>query len=214
MIFPQVVPLGDSALTITWPGGISRTTQDWVRSVQARVEASMDILDVVPSYTTLSVFYDPDQSDYPTISRAVQAILKGAPGALGPVAGRQFTIPVVYDGPDLEDVSARTGLTIEDVIARHSSRWYDVGVVGFAPGWAYLGDLDSRLTIPRRSAPRQRVPAGSVAIANAQTGVYPFAMPGGWHLIGRTTTVMFDPSRVEPVLLRVGDRVRFEPETP
>ena len=215
MILPQVSPLGDSALTVTWPGGIREETRAWVRWVQQQVQASLKVQDLVPSYTTLSIFYEPDRIDYPTISREVEGILRGGPpqGDHRTEGSREFRIPVVYDGADLEEVAQRAGLTATDVIARHGNRWYEVGVVGFAPGWAYLGDLDPALALPRRPAPRPRVPAGSVAIANAQTGVYPFAMPGGWHLIGRTETVMFDPSRAQPALLRVGDRVRFEQAT-
>lgn len=213
MILPRVSPLGDSALTVTWPGGIRAETRAWVRWVQHQVKASLKVQDLVPSHTTLSIFYEPDRIDYQTIAREVEGILRRGPpvGDHGPEGSREFRIPVVYDGADLEEVAQRAGLTAADVIARHCGRWYEVGVVGFAPGWAYLGDLDPALALPRRPAPRPRVPAGSVAIANAQTGVYPFAMPGGWHLIGRTETVMFDPSRAQPALLRVGDRVRFEP---
>lgn len=209
MILPRIVPLGDSALTITWPGTLSGKTHQWVRSVASRVEELMEVQDLVASYTTLSIFYDPLRVDYQTICRQVEEILKRAPASSPIEGGREFTIPVVYDGADLEDVAQRTGLTTADVVARHSGRWYDVYLVGFAPGWAYLGEVDAALALPRRTSPRQRVPAGSVAIAGRQTGVYPFAIPGGWHLIGRTDTVMFDTSR--GALLRVGDRVRFEP---
>ncbi|HLB54334.1 MAG TPA: 5-oxoprolinase subunit PxpB, partial [Gemmatimonadales bacterium] len=119
-------------------------------------------------------------------------------------------IPVRYDGPDLEEVSARTSLTREEVIRRHTAPEYLVYLLGFAPGFGYLGDLDPALILPRRSAPRTRVPAGSVAIAGAQTAVYPLETPGGWHLIGRTTLSLFDPRRDPPALLAPGDRVRFE----
>lgn len=213
MIFPRVAPLGDSALTITWPGGISADTHRQVRRVLSQVEELMEVEDIVPSYTTLSIFYDAERIDYQAISRQVQGILKRAPGNAPAETNREIRIPVIYDGADLADVASRAGLSVTEVIARHSGRWYEVGVVGFAPGWAYLSELHPSLVLPRRPSPRQRVPAGSVGIANAQTGVYPFAMPGGWHLIGRTETVMFDPSRAEPALLRVGDRVRFEPRS-
>lgn len=213
MIFPRVAPLGDSALTITWPGGISADTHRQVRRVLSQVEKLMEVEDIVPSYTTLSIFYDAERIDYQAISRQVQGILKRAPGNAPAETNREIRIPVIYDGADLADVASRAGLSVTEVIARHSGRWYEVGVVGFAPGWAYLSELHPSLVLPRRPSPRQRVPAGSVGIANAQTGVYPFAMPGGWHLIGRTETVMFDPSRAEPALLRVGDRVRFEPRS-
>jgi KipI family sensor histidine kinase inhibitor len=210
MIFPRVTPLGDSALTISWPGESSRNTHRWVRSVAAKVEELIEVRDLVVSFTTLSIYYDPLQVDYQTFSRQVQGILKRAPDDPSTEAGREFTIPVRYDGADLEDVAQRTGLTPDEVVARHCGRWYDVYLVGFAPGWAYLGELDSALVLPRRPTPRKRVPAGSVAIAGRQTGVYPFDLPGGWHLIGRTDRRMFDQTLAEPALLRPGDRVRFE----
>ena len=209
MSIPRVSPLGDSALTVTWPGGLNPDTHRQVRWINSLLEGQPEVRDLVPSYTTLSVFYDPLRTDYQTISRLVDAMLKRAPG--NPPAGtqREFTIPVVYDGADLPEVAERTGLRTDDIVARHSGRWYDVYLVGFTPGWAYLGELDASLALPRRASPRQRVPRGAVAIAGKQTGVYPFAVPGGWHLIGRTDTVMFDTSK--GALLHVGDRVRFEP---
>jgi KipI family sensor histidine kinase inhibitor len=117
---------------------------------------------------------------------------------------------VTYDGPDLSEVAQRTGMTPESVIDIHCSREYRVYMLGFAPGFAYLGDLDQRLALPRRESPRKRVSKGSVAIAEAQTAVYPSSTPGGWHLIGRTEVTMFDPTRDPPATLAVGDRVRFE----
>jgi KipI family sensor histidine kinase inhibitor len=121
-------------------------------------------------------------------------------------------IPVRYDGEDLDDVARRTNLTVEDVITIHSGAEYRVFVIGFVPGFAYLGPLDPRLVVARRDSPRKRVPAGSVAIAEAQTGVYPAETPGGWHLIGTTDVKMFDAMRESPALLAVGDRVRFSPQ--
>jgi len=111
---------------------------------------------------------------------------------------------------DLDAVAAATGLAVTDVINRHSARAYTVDLLGFVPGFAYLSELDRSLHLPRRAEPRPRVPAGSVAIAAAQTAVYPLDTPGGWHIIGRTETMLFDPAREPPALLRAGDTVRFE----
>lgn len=123
--------------------------------------------------------------------------------------GREHVLRVVYDGPDLEEVARATKLSVDDVIAAHRDREYTVALMGFAPGFAYLDGLDARLELPRRASPRPRVPANSVAIAGTQTSVYPFAGPGGWHLIGRVLDVrMFDESGP---LLGLGDRVRFVP---
>jgi KipI family sensor histidine kinase inhibitor len=118
-------------------------------------------------------------------------------------------IPVVYDGEDLAAVARRTGLGVDEVVARHSGRDYRVWLLGFAPGFPYLGVLDEVLHLPRRTTPRARVAAGSVAIAGAQTGIYPSESAGGWHVIGRTARTLFDPAAAEPFLLRPGNTVRF-----
>ncbi len=129
--------------------------------------------------------------------------------SLNVAGGRLVEIPVVYDGEDLAEVGRRTGLDAEEVIARHSGRDYRVWLLGFAPGFPYLGVLDEALHLPRRETPRARIAAGSVAIAGGQTGIYPSESAGGWHVIGRTVRRMFDPRREDPFLLRAGDVVRF-----
>jgi KipI family sensor histidine kinase inhibitor len=128
---------------------------------------------------------------------------------LDETAARTVEIPVVYDGEDLAEVSRLTGLGAGEVIARHSGREYRVWLLGFAPGFPYLGVLDEALHLPRRDTPRPRVAAGSVAIAGGQTGIYPAASAGGWHVIGRTAAKLFDPEAPDPFLLRPGDSVRF-----
>ena len=125
--------------------------------------------------------------------------------------GRFVEIPVVYNGEDLGEVAQRTGLAVDEVIKCHSGRDYRVWMLGFAPGFPYLGVLDEVLHLPRRDSPRACIAAGSVAIAGAQTGIYPSESAGGWHVLGRTVRRMFDPERPEPVLLRPGDSVRFVP---
>jgi KipI family sensor histidine kinase inhibitor len=129
--------------------------------------------------------------------------------SLNVAGGRLVEIPVVYNGEDLAEVGRRTGLDAEEVIARHSGRDYRVWLLGFAPGFPYLGVLDEALHLPRRETPRARIAAGSVAIAGGQTGIYPSESAGGWHVIGRTVRRMFDLRREEPFLLRAGDAVRF-----
>ena len=132
--------------------------------------------------------------------------------ARGEQTGATIDVPVCYGGdfgPDLADVAALGGCTEDEVVRLHSGTEYRVYVVGFVPGFAYMGVVDDRLALPRRAAPRTRVPAGSVAIAAGQTGIYPMETPGGWHLLGRTPIRPFDPGRAEPVLFRPGDRVRF-----
>ena len=125
--------------------------------------------------------------------------------------GRLVEIPVVYDGEDLGEVAQRTGLAVEEVVKCHSGRDYRVWMLGFAPGFPYLGVLDEVLRLPRREVPRARIAAGSVAIAEAQTGIYPSESAGGWHILGRTERRTFDLERAEPFLLRPGDLVRFVP---
>ena len=170
------------------------------------------VSDVVPSYSSIGVFYDPLSLSFDDLATGLRSIL----GDTGVTAsdwieeGRLIRIPVRYDGEDIDEVARRTKLSRGEIVELHASREYRVFVVGFVPGFAYLGPLDPRLIIPRRESPRKRVPPGSVAIAENQTGVYPAETPGGWHLIGSTTETMFDAKRDEPALLSVGDRVRFE----
>jgi inhibitor of KinA len=167
--------------------------------------------EIVPSYASIGIYYDQLAVGFTELVERVRSIVE-SPIENNDDAGaaRTIRIPVRYDGEDLSDVANRTGHSESEVIRLHSEREYYVYVIGFVPGWAYLGDIDSSLVLPRRSAPRKQVPPGSVAIAETQTGVYPFATPGGWHLIGRTQTKMFDADRDPPALLRVGDRVVFE----
>lgn len=156
----------------------------------------------------------------PTIAPREGAIARAEAGVTDPGynddIGRFVEIPVCYDGefgPDLADVARHTGLSVEEVIARHSAVEYRVHCLGFAPGFPYLGGLPPELATPRRATPRQGVPAGSVAIGGAQTGIYPQSSPGGWNVIGRTPLRLFDADREPPALLKAGDRVRFRPIT-
>lgn len=212
---PHLSPLGDGGIAIRLGEGISEALSDVVVSC-ARTISSAEIIgvsDVVPSYATLTVFYDPTMIGYDDIRGRLVTLLAGDSGEqVDSGAGSTVhRIPAVYDGEDLDEVASRTGMARSDVIAIHSQAEYRVFVTGFVPGFAYLGILDERLALPRRESPRKRVPPGSIAIADRQTGIYPAATPGGWHLIGTTAERMFDPNRNPPSLLQVGDRVRFEP---
>ncbi|MFL5759835.1 MAG: 5-oxoprolinase subunit PxpB [Thermomicrobiales bacterium] len=169
------------------------------------------VIDIVPAYITVMVSFDPRQVDPGELSEQIEQL---AGAAADQPSGRLVTIPIAYGGafgPDLDDVAAHAGLSPEDVIARHAGGNYSVGVMGFAPGWAYLLGLPPELAMPRLSNPRLRIPPGSLGIGGEQTGIYPLATPGGWRLIGRTPLRMFNPARHEPFLLKPGDRVRFEP---
>jgi KipI family sensor histidine kinase inhibitor len=214
----RYVPLGDSAITIVLGEGISRSLSDEVLRVTDELRsASVDgITEVVPAYASLGIYYDALELGHDELLQRVKPIVertRAGGSKIRSQPGKTIRIPVRYDGDDLAEVADRTGHTTAEVIALHSGREYYVYVIGFIPGWAYLGELDPSLALPRRSTPRKRVPAGSVGIAETQTGVYPSATPGGWHLIGRTDVKMFDPNRAEPALLRVGDRVLFERES-
>ena len=163
------------------------------------------VVDVVPGYRTVLV-----TTTSPADAAAVRAALPGL--ELPPaeeVARGVVEVPVVYDGADLAEVARLTGLSESDVVRRHTAPDYVVAFLGFAPGFPYLVGLDPALHVPRRRTPRTSVPAGSVGLAGPQTGVYPQPTPGGWQLIGRTDTVLFDVQRDPPALLAAGDRLRF-----
>jgi KipI family sensor histidine kinase inhibitor len=163
----------------------------------------------VAAHGTVTVQFDPDQITLEALSASIRRLATKRPPMEEP--GRLHRIPVVYDGPDLEMVATQLSLTPEKLIELHAKPIYRVFLVGFVPGWAYLGPLPDELMIPRRSAPRTRVPAGSVAMANQETGIYPLESPGGWHLIGRTSIRLFLPDSDPPSLFRAGDRVKFFP---
>lgn len=209
----RVDPLGDSAITLTFGEGISEELNDLVVAQARRIAAAHlpGVHDVVPAYASLTVHYDPRRSAYADLESRLKEIEPSAATLDSSRGADAVVIPVQYDGEDIEDVATTVNLDVAEVIRIHSSREYRVFIIGFVPGFAYLGPLDPLLVVPRRQTPRKRVPAGSVAIAEAQTGVYPSGTPGGWHLIGRTETRLFDPARRYPSLLAVGDKVRFVP---
>jgi inhibitor of KinA len=209
----QAVPLGDSAVTIALGTERSAELLQRIHSVARFLAAARipDVEEIVPAYLALTVFYDPLHASYQEMAARLVSFCEQARDSAKPtVPPRQHVIPVRYHGIDLESVASAAGLSRDEVVRRHSAAVYGVDLLGFVPGWAYLSELDPALRIPRRPEPRPRVAAGSVAIAGNQTGVYPLDTPGGWHIIGTTTTVMFDPSREPPALLAAGDTVRFE----
>jgi len=172
-------------------------------------EALPGVRDIVPTYRSVALYLEPIQADREAIRRAIERAAN-APGRV--VSGRRVDIPVVYGGhggPDLPEIAAWAGLEPSEVVERHVTVDYRVYMLGFLPGFAYLGTVDERIAAPRLASPRLRVPAGSVGIAGRQTGVYPRESPGGWRLIGRTAMAMFDPLRARAALLRAGDTVRF-----
>lgn len=190
-------------------------------AARLRADAPLWLRDLVPAYASLAVFFDRAMVDADAVGDWVDARLDpqhdaaidAAHAAMPAAAGENLIeIPVVYGGTfgeDLDDAAAELGLSPATLIERHSAARYTVAMIGFAPGFPYLSGLDPALALPRLATPRTRVPAGSVAIGGAQTGLYPRESPGGWRLIGRTPLRLFDPLRASPSLLAPGDRVRF-----
>ncbi|MBA3340672.1 MAG: 5-oxoprolinase subunit PxpB [Gemmatimonadaceae bacterium] len=217
---PSIHALGDSAVTVRFGDAISGELSDHVLGLARNVgaEGIEGVIEVVPSYASFSVIFDPLVVRFSEVREHVVSILEPFRFSPRPARGASpsrvrlpIRIQVRYDGADVDEVARRTGMSSEEVIQLHSGREYRVFVLGFVPGFAYLGPLDDRLELPRREAPRKRVPVGSVAIAGTQTAVYPSSTPGGWHLIGTTAQTMFDPHADPAALLEVGDRVIFEP---
>jgi inhibitor of KinA len=210
----RAVPLGDSAITIVLGTERSIELLNRVHATAAILAAERlaEVQDVVPAYLGVAVFYDSLHASYSELAAKLLAISERAAASTAVSETiREHEIRVTYDGADLAQVSVSTGLSVDEIVARHSGRRYSVDLLGFVPGFAYLSELDPALQVPRRPQPRPRVPAGSVAIAGAQTAVYPLDTPGGWHIIGRTDMVMFDSSQDPPARLRAGDIVRFVP---
>jgi inhibitor of KinA len=210
--------VGDSAVQVAFGAVADDATRRRVAAAAERLMAArlVGVLECVPGFTSVTIHYDPVLVTRPTSSarwlgrslRRVLADLDGVPGG----DGELVEIPVCYGGefgPDLEGVAASSGLTAEEAVRLHAAGEYRVHLVGFVPGFPYLGGLDARLHTPRRESPRTAVPAGSVGIGGEHTGVYPVESPGGWQLIGRTPLRLFDAHRERPALLRAGDRVRF-----
>ena len=174
------------------------------------------LIDLVPSYASLLVIFDPFKTDHQSVRRAIHTAIKDLnkiANAPEISSGSLVTLPVYYSnesGPDLQRVADTAGLTVEEIIAIHQQSEYRVYAIGFAPGFAYLGEVDSRIATPRLPSPRQQVPRGAVAIADRQTAVYPTQSPGGWNLIGLCPQLMFDPKSSPSMPVAVGDLVRFE----
>jgi KipI family sensor histidine kinase inhibitor len=213
----QFEALAEDALLLRFGERIDIDLNARVQATAASLRNRLPELECVSAYASLLLRFDPwtwagkdGQHPHQQLQAAVSAALRGNdPQTIAP---RELIIPVCYDGeygPDLADVAAHCGLDADAVIARHTAADYRVAMLGFAPGFPYLLGLDPQLSVPRRTDPRQRVPAGSVAIGGSQTGIYPEVLPGGWQLIGRTPLRLFDVAASDPSLLAAGDRVRF-----
>ena len=210
---PRVVPFGESALLVELGDEFQESVVSWARAIADYWETMFKLGPAVPAYASALLRFDPLKTAPAEAERVAEAMV--ARGQFMLIAGntprRLIEIPTTYDGPDLADTAERSHLSVEELIAMHAEREYTAYFLGFLPGTAYCGRLDPRIIAPRLERPRERVPAGSVAIADGQTIVYPLASPGGWRLLGRTETLMFDPHAEDPVRIRAGDRVRFIP---
>lgn len=203
----SVHALGETALCCTLPAPLSLEQQQRIWQLAAGLAGVDGVQELIPGMNNLTLVFDPLRTAPAELDAAALALWARPPRRRQ--LGKRVDIPVVYDGPDLGDVAAHCGLDIDEVVQRHTAAEYVVYFLGFQPGFAYLGGLDEALHTPRRTEPRVSVPAGSVGIGGVQTGIYPLASPGGWQLIGRTSTPLFDPRADPPTLLSPGDRVRF-----
>lgn len=212
----QLTPLGDSAFVLVCGDEPDDSTLVRVGAVAEalRHAALPGVLDVVPAFVNVTVYYDVAHTGpYAAFEGRVAEVARQAEeSTVSAPKPRTVDIPVCYGGefgPDLQTIAERAHLRIDQAIELHASVLYRVLAIGFVPGFAYLGGVPAKLHTPRRATPRPSVAAGSVGIGGTQTGIYPYSTPGGWNLIGRTPLAMFDVARPEPALLRAGDRVRF-----
>ena len=211
----RIVPAGDSALIVEFEERIDPDINARAIACAAAIQASQlpGVRDVVPTYRSVAVYFDPLRTD----GDALSACLEREAGQSMPTAAAArapVRIPVCYGGelgPDLTGVASFARMPEADVVRVHTSGAYRVFMLGFVPGFAYLGIVDERIAMPRHASPRVRVPIGSVGIAGVQTGVYPAETPGGWQLIGRTPVKPFDTAREDPCLMKAGDAVQFYP---
>lgn len=211
----RILPLGDTAITIEFGDQIDPKIN--ARTIAfAKTVADQDwsgILNIVPTYRSVTVFFDPLQWNFSVLTKKLRTLRRLDPNATES-NGSLHEIPVLYGGewgPDLEAVAAFAGLTPAQVSTLHASIRYRVYMLGFSPGFPYLGLVPAQMAMPRRSTPRTTVPAGSVGIADRQTGIYPTATPGGWQLIGRTPIDIYPKTSADPFLLKAGDLVQFKP---
>lgn len=206
-------PLSEQALVIETGAIINKQSEQAVRKLSALLEkrAPHWLIEFIPAFTTVTVFYDPCKIRQAEVEEELRLLVAQVDEAEAP-APRQIEIPVCYGGdfgPDLSFVAEHNGLTEEEVIEIHTSGVYRVHMIGFAPGFPFIGGMSEKIAAPRRKSPRLRIPERTVGIAGMQTGVYPIETPGGWQLIGRTPLRLFVPEQAIPSLLRAGDEIRF-----
>ena len=211
----RILTAGDSSLLIEFGNEISPEIN---RRIAAVVELMREqhiegVVDVIPAFCSLLVNYDPRVAGYEKMKKRLESLVR-VDIKVGQVKRKIFEIPVLYGGeygPDLASIAEHAGISQDEVIAIHSSRDYLIYMLGFLPGFCYLGGLDERIHTPRLSNPRLRIRAGSVGIGGSQTGIYPLDSPGGWQLMGMTPVKTYDPEREIPILVEAGNYIRFVP---
>lgn len=209
---------GDKSIVVEFGNLISEEINKKVVSLMEAIENSAinDFIDeMIPTYRSLMINYNPLKIDFDSLLKEVKLLEKNIKSS-GTIKKNIIEIPVLYGGeygPDIENVAKHNNLSIEEVIKIHSEKEYLIYMLGFTPGFPYLGGMDERIETPRLKIPRTKIPGGSVGIASKQTGVYPIDSPGGWQLIGRTPLKLYDPDKESPILLKAGNYVKFVPIT-
>lgn len=212
----QYVPFGENGIKVVFPNHISQEIHERILKLYQSIKrhAFDPITDVVPSYTVLTVYFNEKLVSFQQMRQKLEYIWEAANEEDHSSSSKVVTLPTYYggqEGEDLQQVAKENNLSVEDVIDLHSSRDYLTYMIGFLPGFPYLGGMDERIATPRLEKPRAHVEAGSVGIAGSQTGVYPVASPGGWNIIGQTPVPIVDFTREEPFLIAMGDYIRFRP---
>ncbi|MGN5455108.1 MAG: 5-oxoprolinase subunit PxpB [Candidatus Kurthia intestinigallinarum] len=216
------MPFGEMAIRMQFGTSVSDVTQRQITQAMAQIDAQNIpyIQEMIPAYTTLTVLYDAIYLLTQGIKNPAQAVIEtltacvSVDTATSAATTKIIDIPVCYGGeygPDLEEVASYHQLSVKEVIKRHSTPHYLIYMLGFAPGFPYLGGLDETIATPRKKSPRLKIEAGSVGIAGSQTGIYPIETPGGWQIIGRTPLALFQPEKMPPTLLEAGAMIRFVP---
>ena len=206
---------GENALILYFSDKVSEESSAKIQAMTQALGTKMGdgIIDLVPSYASLLIIYDDDCYDYYAMRQLINSTAKQLDNQLSKSEGQLITLPVYYGeeaAPDLKELAQKAGLTTDDVIEIHQAQTYQAYAIGFAPGFAFLGEVDERIAMPRKSTPRKAVPKGAVAIADRQTAVYPSISPGGWNLIGLCPVLMFDPEKTPCMPLETGDKVKFK----